>query len=179
MIWLRKCQGAKILALRFLLRSNTTENRQEVKRWRRVISIYPAVGMLIFASYPRLTPRTGSHLFDSPRPCPHSRLGSRPPKRRPITRSRVGHRTQSASPLGSSVCHVGVTIFASTSQVELVRRGYGWGDRALQECNLSTQLVRCLQVTQAPVPPCGIGFFLASANTAESEKLSVHFRRSR
>ena len=39
--------------------------------------IFPAVGRLIFASYPEGKPRTGSHLFDSPRPCPHSRLGSR------------------------------------------------------------------------------------------------------
>jgi hypothetical protein len=54
---------------------------------------YPAVGMLIFASCPNVSIRTGSHLFNSPRPCPHSRLGSRPPKRRPITISRVGHRT--------------------------------------------------------------------------------------
>jgi hypothetical protein len=42
--------------------------------------IYPAVGRLIFASCQLLTQRTGSHLFDSPRPCPHSRLGSRSPK---------------------------------------------------------------------------------------------------
>jgi len=56
---------------------------------------YPAVGMLIFASYPAVGSRAGSPSFNSPRPCPHSRLGSRPPKRRPITLSRVGHRTQS------------------------------------------------------------------------------------
>ena len=42
--------------------------------------------------------RTCSHLFNSPRPCPDSRLGSRPQLGRPITSSRVGHRTQSASP---------------------------------------------------------------------------------
>jgi hypothetical protein len=39
---------------------------------------YPAVGMLIFASCPNVSIRTGSHLFNSPRPCPQSRLGSRP-----------------------------------------------------------------------------------------------------
>jgi hypothetical protein len=59
--------------------------------------MFPAVGRLIFASCPELAQRTGSHLFDSPRPYPHSRLGSHPAKRRPITLTRVGHRTQSAS----------------------------------------------------------------------------------
>jgi hypothetical protein len=34
---------------------------------------YPAVGMLIFASCPDVSIRTGSHLFNSPRPCPQSR----------------------------------------------------------------------------------------------------------
>ena len=148
-----------------------------MKRRRRVKFIYPAVGRLIFASCPGLALRAGSHLFDSPRPCPQSRLGSRPPKRRPITSSRVGHRTQSASPLGSSQCHVGIMSFwISVSRFDLIKRFCDWGDRALQECNLSTQFVRCLQVTQAPVPRCGIGFLLclAPANTVQSEKLMVH-----
>ena len=35
-----------------------------------------------------------------------------------------------------------------------------WGDRALQECNLSTQLARRLQEKQTPVPGSGAGFFL-------------------
>jgi len=35
-----------------------------------------------------------------------------------------------------------------------------WGDRALQECNLSTRLARCLQEKQASVPGSGAGFFL-------------------
>jgi hypothetical protein len=34
---------------------------------------------------------------------------------------------------------------------KVVERWCGRGDRALQECNLSTRLVRRLQVTQAPI----------------------------
>jgi hypothetical protein len=55
--------------------------------------MFPAVGRLIFASCPKVSLRTGSHGFDSPRPCPQSRLGSHLPKECPITSSRVGHRT--------------------------------------------------------------------------------------
>jgi len=63
--------------------------------------------------------------------------------RRPITFSRVGHRTQSASPLGSSQCHVEHHSFwISTSAFDLIKGFYDWGDRTLQECNLSTQFVR-------------------------------------
>jgi hypothetical protein len=47
---------------------NGHESGQEVKRWRRVNFIYPAVGRLIFASYLEVSLQTCSHLFDSPRP---------------------------------------------------------------------------------------------------------------
>ena len=63
------------------------------------------------------------------------------------------------------------------SDFRLIKGVYDWGDRALQECNLSTQLVRRLQVKQAPIPRCGVGFllFADSANTVQSEKLMVPF----
>ena len=51
---------------------------------------------------------------------------------------------------------------------------YGPGDRALQECNLSTQFVRRLQVTQAPVPRCGIGFLLWSCSCKHGPKRKTH-----
>ena len=82
------------------------QSAQKVKRWRRVMFMFPAVGRLIFASYPKRV-RTGSHYFDSPRPCPHSRFGSRPARRRASPNDVEGwppHPT--ASPLGSSQCHV-------------------------------------------------------------------------
>jgi hypothetical protein len=59
----------------------------------------------------------------------------------------------------------------------------GWGDRALQECNLSTQrLARALQESIAPSPLArdGSGFLFsrnASAITAQSEKLIVPLGR--
>ena len=51
--------------------------------------------------------QTCSHLFNSPRPCPHSRLGSCPPERHPITLSRVGHRHPNRFTSCSSQCAVG------------------------------------------------------------------------
>ena len=143
--------------------------------------IYPAVGRLIFASYPVLARRTGSHLFDSPRPCPQSRLGSRPPQRRPITSSRVGHRTQSASPLGSSagviemdqlVVMASISFGASSGDLikSLLRLG------GIRLCRSATGAPRPSVVCRSRKPrsrPCGIGFPFAPANTAQSEKLIV------
>lgn len=55
-----------------------------------------------------------------------------------------------------------------------------WGDKALQECNLSTQLVRRLQEKRTPVPRCGIGFLFwdASANTAQAKNSSLFSTQS-
>ena len=148
---------------------------------------YPAVGRLIFASYPGRMPQAGSHLFDSPRPYPHSRLGSRPPGRRPITRTRVGHRTEPLHHLAVLRVIWGLAIFGlAPPGLGLIERICGWGDRALQECNLSTQCVRRLQVTQAPVPPCGIGFLFCSCKHGPKRKphgsflaeVAVVFRRA-
>lgn len=123
--------------------------------------MYPAVGRLIFASCPGLALQTGSHLFDSPRPCPQSRLGSRPvrashndlegwpphPIRFTTWQFSVGYVVRSS------------LLLISASRSDLVKGFCRRGDRALQECNPSTRFARRLQVTQAPVPRCGIGFF--------------------
>jgi len=95
LIWLTKCQGGTGSLHRVVHRFLLSREPQEVKRQVEGVISYPAVGMLIFASYLVVASQAGSPSFNSPRPCPHSRLGSRPASRRPITTSRVGHRTQS------------------------------------------------------------------------------------
>ena len=54
LIWLTKCQQAKVLLLRFFLRSSVHRKPTRGEAAAAGEIIYPAVGRLIFASYPEL-----------------------------------------------------------------------------------------------------------------------------
>lgn len=131
----------------------------EVKRRVEGVISYPAVGMLIFASCLVVASQAGSPSFNSPRPCPQSRLGSRPASRRPITTSRVGHRTQSLHFMSA------LNVLLTGSLVPGVSGGlgrtyhHGQGDKALQECNLSTwPSLDCVRASGPERSNCRPGF---------------------